>query len=208
LTSPRINVFNQNQKIKILIKGILSRQAGDHGVNPFSVVLGHFLQPSKSLRHLKKMNRKELAIELDVWPWDVDDWLLLGCPAKKNRTEWEFDLGKVKIWLKTEKIKIKWIKPHHLPTRPLFDQRWFGGRCPICIDRGIPEEKAGRVYTLGEVLESGEWHLRRTGIPCGHSALLDYIEISNSSSGKVKEISDKPQFKGQWSLISEPRRGI
>jgi len=120
-----------------------------------------------------KMNRKELAKEFDVWPWDVDDWLLWGCPAKKIRTDWDFEFEKVKIWLGTQKIKIKRIKPHHLSTRPLFDQRWFGGRCPICIDRGFPGEKAGMVYTLGEVSE-GEWHLRRTGIPCGHSAYLNY----------------------------------
>jgi hypothetical protein len=119
------------------------------------------------------MNRKELAKELNVWPSEVDDWLLLGCPAKKNRTVWEFDLWKVNIWLDTEKIKIKRVEHHHLPTRPLFDQRWFGERCPVCIDRGIPREKAGRVYTLGEVTD-GKWHIRRTGIPCGHSAYLNY----------------------------------
>ena len=122
------------------------------------------------------MNRNELAKEFDVWPWDVDDWLLWGCPAQKIRTDWDFDLEKVKIWLETQKIKVRRIKPRPLLTRPLFDQRWFGGRCPICIDRGFPGEKAGMVYTLGEVSE-GEWHLRRTGIPCGHSAYLSYIEI-------------------------------
>ena len=119
------------------------------------------------------MNRKELAKEFDVWPWDVDDWLLWGCPAKKIRTDWDFEFEKVKIWLGTQKIKIKRIKPHHLSKRPLFDRRWFGGRCPICIDRGFPGEKAGMVYTLGEVSE-GEWHLRRTAIPCGHSAYINY----------------------------------
>jgi len=144
------------------------------------------------------MNRKELATELDVWPWDVDDWLLLGCPAKKNRTKWEFDLGKVKIWLETEKIKIKRITPHQLSTRPIFDQRWFGRRCPICIDRGIPGEKAGRVYTLGEVSE-GEWHLRRTGIPCGHSALLNYLEILNSSLIR-KKITDPSKIMAVGTL--------
>ena len=131
------------------------------------------------------MNRKELATELHVSPSEVDDWLLLGCPAKKNRTVWEFDLGKVNIWLETEKIRIKQIKPHHLPTKPLFDQRWFGEHCPICNDRGILGEKAGRVYTFGEVTE-GKWHIRRTGIPCGHSAYLNYMEILNSSLVKDK----------------------
>jgi hypothetical protein len=43
------------------------------------------------------MTRNELAKELKVWPWDVDDWPLWGCPAKKIRSEWEFDLEKVKI---------------------------------------------------------------------------------------------------------------
>jgi len=126
------------------------------------------------------MDRKELAKEFDVWPWEVDDWLLWGCPAKKIRTVWDFNLEKVKIWLETKKIKIKRIRPHHLLIKPLFDQRWFGERCPICIDRGIPGEKAGKVYTLGEVTD-GKWHIRRAGIPCGHSAYLRYLEILNSS---------------------------
>jgi hypothetical protein len=117
------------------------------------------------------MNRDELATALNVWPGDLDDWLLWGCPAKKFRAAWEFDLEKVRIWLETEKIKIRRITPNHLPTRPKFDQRWFKGRCPICIERGFSGEKAGKVYTLGEVSE-GAWHLRRTGIPCGHSAYL------------------------------------
>ena len=95
------------------------------------------------------MNRKELSTELHVSPSEVDDWLLLGCPAKKNRTVWEFDLGKVNIWLETEKIRIKRIKPHHLPTRPLFDQRWFGEHCPICIDKESLEKKQ-EGFTLWE----------------------------------------------------------
>ena len=53
------------------------------------------------------MNREELAKEFDVWPWDVDDWLLLGCPAKKIRIQWEFDFDRVTGWLKTEKIRIR-----------------------------------------------------------------------------------------------------
>jgi hypothetical protein len=139
------------------------------------------------------MSRNELAKELNVWPWDIDDWLLRGCPAKKIRTGWEFDLEKVEIWLETEKIKIRRMRPHHLPTRPIFDQRWFRQRCPICIDRGFPEEKAGRVYTLGEISE-GEWHLRRTGIPCGHSAYLNYTELLGSSPGKGKIVREPRSF--------------
>ena len=65
------------------------------------------------------MNRKELAEELNVRPWDVDDWLLWGCPAEKFRTQWEFDIEQVKIWLRTEKIRIKRIKAGRLPIRPL-----------------------------------------------------------------------------------------
>jgi hypothetical protein len=117
------------------------------------------------------MNRNELAKELNVRPWEVDDWLLCGCPARKNRDEWMFDLEKMKIWLATRKIKKKRMRPHSR-RRPFFDQRWFGGRCPICVDRGFSGEKAGRVYTMGEVM-AGEWHLRRIGIPCGHSAYLN-----------------------------------
>ncbi len=121
------------------------------------------------------MNRTELAVEFGVWPWIVNDWLLWGCPAEKVGRNWEFDLEKVKVWLQTEKIKIKRITPRR-STRPTFDQRWFTERCPICIDRGFPEGKAGMVYTLGEVSE-GEWHLRRTGIPCGHSAYVPIERI-------------------------------
>ena len=120
------------------------------------------------------MDRNDLAKELNVWPWEVDNWLLWGCPAKKIRTEWEFNLEEVRSWLKAEKIKIKTIGPHPLPSRPFFDQRWFGKRCPICMERGFPGERAGRLYTFGEVFE-GAWHLRRTGIPCGHSANLKYL---------------------------------
>ena len=136
------------------------------------------------------MNRNELAKELNVWPWDVDDWLLQGCPARKLANAWEFTLERVEIWLETEEIKIKRIRPQHPPERPMFDQRWLRGRCPICIDRGFPGERAGRVYTLGEVSE-GEWHLRRTGIPCGHSAYLNHKKLLSSSlpKDKVKESS-------------------
>jgi len=137
----------------------------------------------------RKMNRKELAKELNVWPWDVDDWLLLGCPAKKIRNGWEFDLEKVKIWLAVEKIRIKRIKPQRSFIRPIFDQRWFKGRCPICIDRGFPGEKAGRVYTLGEVSE-GRWHIRRTGIPCGHSMYFSDGKNGNSLNPRIRRKMD------------------
>ena len=140
------------------------------------------------------MNRNELAKELSVWPWVVDDWLLLGCPAKKDGLVWDFNIEQVKIWLRAERIRIKRIKPNHSPGRSPLDQRWFGGRCPICIDRGFPGEKAGRLYTLGEVVE-GEWHLRRTGIPCGHS-----ICLSNGKNGN----SRSPRVKGKTDLLLKP----
>ena len=131
------------------------------------------------------MNRNDLAKELGVCPGDVDDWLLLGCPAKKHRTAWEFNIERVKTWLKMERIRIRRIKANLWSARSPLDQRWFGGRCPICADRGFPGEKAGRLYTLGEVLE-GEWHLRRSGIPCGHSACLSDGKNGNSRKPKAK----------------------
>jgi len=124
------------------------------------------------------MNRSELAKELNVWPWDVDTWLLEGCPGKKLRLAWEFDLEKVRRWLETAKTRIRRNRRPHSAPRAIFDPRWFGGRCPICIDKGFPAERAGRIYTLGEML-AGEWQLRRTGIPCGHSAYLDFQVISS-----------------------------
>jgi hypothetical protein len=131
------------------------------------------------------MNRTDLAKELNVWPWDVDDWLLWGCPAKKFRTAWEFDLEKVKIWLESQKIKIKRMRPQPSSQKPKSDPLWFGERCPICMESGCHGEKAGKVYTMGEVLE-GEWHLRRTAIPCGHSAYINYIEILSPSLAEDK----------------------
>lgn len=118
------------------------------------------------------MSREELAQELGVAPWTIDDWLLKGCPAIKIRTQWEFNLDEVKNWLKTEKIRIRKIKKP--PPQPLlpFSQRWLEKRCPLCIDRGFSGEKAGLLYNFGEVI-GGRWHLRRTGIPCGHSQILD-----------------------------------
>jgi hypothetical protein len=120
------------------------------------------------------MNRNEIAQELNVWPWDVDDWLLWGCPARKVRTEWEFNLEAVKAWLKHEKIRIRRAGPKPASAKPAFDRRWYGKRCPICMDRGFPGDSAGRLYTFGEIFD-GEWHLRRTGLPCGHSANLKYV---------------------------------
>ena len=69
------------------------------------------------------MNRNELAKEFSVWPWDVDDWLLLGCPAKKIGMQWEFNIEKVKFWLRNGKIKIKPVRSHHAPIRPRLDRR-------------------------------------------------------------------------------------
>ncbi len=131
------------------------------------------------------MNRNELAKELNVWPWNVDDWLLWGCPAKKFRTAWEFDLAKVKIWLETENIKIKRSRPRQLPTRSLSEGRWFEERCPICNVRGYAGEEAGKLYTFGKIVE-GEWHLRRAGIPCGHSR-----DISSRRDSIQEAISTK-----------------
>jgi len=118
------------------------------------------------------MNREGLAKEFNVLPWKIDEWLLLGCPARKNRKGWDFDIVSVRSWLRNEKIKTKHSGPRRSQARPAaVDQRWFGGRCPVCADKGFLGEKAGKVYTLGEV-SNGKWHLRRTGIPCGHSVCL------------------------------------
>jgi len=131
------------------------------------------------------MNRNELAKELDVSPCDVDDWLLLGCPARKMRREWEFEIERVKIWLRSEKIAIKRINPRAFPKKPVFDQRWFGGRCPICADRGFPGEKAGRLYNFGEIFEE-KWHLRRVGIPCGHSQDVNILRAAMRAADSPK----------------------
>ncbi len=132
----------------------------------------------------KKMSREELAKELGVTPWAVDDWLVKGCPAIKIRTQWEFDLDQVKNWLKIEKIKFKKIKPPPSTSPPPFNARWLGKRCPLCIDRGFGGEKAGLLYNFGEILE-GRWHLRRTGIPCGHSQIIDLSGLSKEKQAGV-----------------------
>jgi hypothetical protein len=133
-----------------------------------------------------KMNRSELATEFNIYPWDVDDWLLWGCPAKRVRSLWEFDLEKVRNWLEMKKIKVHRIRRRHSYKKPVFNLSWVGDRCPICIERGFAGQSAGRVYTMGEVLE-GEWHLRRTGIPCGHSIFLPHIRILRASAGKGRQ---------------------
>ncbi len=120
------------------------------------------------------MNRNDLAKELKVSPWDVDDWLLWGCPAEKIRSIWDFNLRQVKDWLRTEKIKLKRIRSRHLSERPLLDERWLGKSCPVCMDNGFPEEEAGRLYTLGRNVE-GKWHIVRSGFPCGHSS--DFMKV-------------------------------
>ncbi len=142
------------------------------------------------------MNRDELAKELNLLPWDIDDLLLRGCPAKKFQAGWQFDLQEVKIWLEEQKGRIKRTKLQPPSSKPTFDRRWFKERCPICIDKGFPREKAGRVYTLGEV-SGGEFHLRRTGIPCGHSAYLSCTQIFKSSlagSNSKREVQEIRSF--------------
>ncbi len=121
------------------------------------------------------MNRDELSRELNVTPWEIDSWMLLGCPVKRVRLSWEFNVEKVKAWLRTQKIKTRRRALHRLPRARKIDRRWMGKRCPICMDKGFYGNKAGRVYTLGE-LADGEWHLRRIGVPCGHSVYLNYTE--------------------------------
>jgi hypothetical protein len=87
------------------------------------------------------MNRNELAKELTVWPWDVDDWLLSGCPAKKFRTSWDFDLEQVKTWLEGQKIKIKRIRPQPSSKKPTIDPHWFGGGMSHMYGERLPWRK-------------------------------------------------------------------
>jgi hypothetical protein len=37
--------------------------------------------------------------------------------------QWEFNIEKVKFWLRNGKIKIKPIRSHHAPIRPRLDRR-------------------------------------------------------------------------------------
>jgi hypothetical protein len=135
------------------------------------------------------MNRNELAKEMDVSPCDVDNWLLRGCPARKTRREWEFEIEPVKFWLNNEKISIRRINHRALRKKPSFDRRWFGGRCPICADRGFSGEKAGRLYNFGGVFEK-KLLLRRVGIPCGHSQEVN-IPTAMRQSPKTPRIQVK-----------------
>jgi len=113
------------------------------------------------------MNRKELAEELGVVPWDIDDWLLWGCPAEKFLSQWNFNPQAVERWLKENKIKIrKTAQP--LPKKPEADQDWLNRRCPKCREKGFPGEQAGLLCTYGEIV-MGRWYFRRVGYPCGHS---------------------------------------
>jgi hypothetical protein len=91
------------------------------------------------------MNRKELGKELDVSACNVDDWLLLGCLSRKIRSKWEFEIEPVKFYLRTNKIAVKRVNLQAFPKKPVFDQRWFGGRCPICAVRWFLGEIAGRL---------------------------------------------------------------
>jgi hypothetical protein len=113
------------------------------------------------------MNRNELAEELNVSPWEVNDWLLWGCPAEKFLSQWNFNVQAVKKWLKENKVKIKQTaKPH--PKEPGSDNGWLNKRCPKCREKGFLGEKAGLLCTLGEII-MGRWYFRRVGYPCGHS---------------------------------------
>jgi hypothetical protein len=113
------------------------------------------------------MNRKELAEELNVHPWDVDDWLLKGCPAEKFLSQWDFNLQAVERWLKESGIRIRKVLPTP-PPDPRADLDWLGRRCPQCRQKGFAGEKAGLLCTDKEIV-MGRWHFRRVGYPCGHS---------------------------------------
>ena len=113
------------------------------------------------------MNRNELAEELDVYPWDVDDWLLWGCPGEKFLSQWNFNVQSVEKWLKENKIKIKKRTKSILKERG-SENGWMNERCPKCMEKGFIGEKAGLLCTLGEIV-MGRWYLRRVGYPCGHS---------------------------------------
>jgi len=113
------------------------------------------------------MNRNELAEELNVSPWDIDDWLLWGCPAEKFLSQWNYNLQAVERWLKKNKIKIKKVV-QPLPKEAKADHNWLTQRCPQCREKGFPGEQAGLLCTYGEIV-MGRWRFRRVGYPCGHS---------------------------------------
>ncbi len=113
------------------------------------------------------MNRKELAEELSVAPWDIDDWLLWGCPAEKLLSQWNFNVQAVERWLKENNIKIsKAAQP--LPKASRADLHWLNRRCPKCREKGFSGEQAGLLCTDKEIV-MGRWRFRRVGYPCGHS---------------------------------------
>jgi hypothetical protein len=113
------------------------------------------------------MNRNDLSEQLKVTPWDVDDWLLWGCPAEKFLSQWDFNIEAVRKWLKDNKIKVK-PTPRARRRKATFDDRWLDKRCPQCMDKGFVGERAGLLITLGEII-MGQWYFRRVGYPCGHS---------------------------------------
>ena len=118
------------------------------------------------------MTRKEIAEQFHVEPWDVDDWLLKGCPAEKLLSQWIFDLQAVERWLKDNHIRPKGDGKRRR-KKPLSDVAWLDKRCPQCMEKGFFGEEAGLLVTLGEVV-MGRWYWRRVGYPCGHS-----MEIMN-----------------------------
>ena len=113
------------------------------------------------------MTRNEIAEELKVEPWDVDDWLLKGCPAEKLLSRWIFDLDAVERWLKKNKVKIKHTVKSP-PKKLKSNDGWLDRRCPKCMEKGFLGERAGLLCTLGELV-MGRWYWRRVGYPCGHS---------------------------------------
>ena len=113
------------------------------------------------------MNRNELAEELNVAPWDIDDWLLWGCPAEKFLSQWNFNPQAVERWLKENKIKVK-KTAQPLPKESEADHNWLDRRCPKCREKGFPGEQGGLLCTYGEIV-MGRWLFRRVGYPCGHS---------------------------------------
>jgi hypothetical protein len=113
------------------------------------------------------MNRKELAEELNVYPWEVDDWLLKGCPAEKFLSQWNFNIQAVERWLKENRVKIR-KADRPLPQEPRIELDWLDRRCPKCRQKGFSGEQAGLLCTDKEIV-MGRWHFRRVGYPCGHS---------------------------------------
>jgi len=113
------------------------------------------------------MNRKELAEELNVNPWDIDDWLLKGCPAEKFLSQWNFNIQAVERWLTENRVKIgRADKPVAGEQGTQLD--WLSRRCPRCRQKGFSGEQAGLLCTDKELV-MGRWLFRRVGYPCGHS---------------------------------------